>query len=164
MTDRKEGVTTEWNCDLSAVKTMGPHCVDRFSSSEGEETTRTTMLGCHGDRGLVALSIGKGAEKLPEGWEGGIMAELNEAYGGGLEMEAGCAKTWTMQSGAPTVTGAKFGENAPTTTTTGGVGESGTRAAGVVVASETGEGAGERTGASGGLLVVGAAAAMWFGA
>lgn len=171
-----KGVTTVWSCELSAEATGGAHCVDVLSTKGGKEVTTTQVLGCHGDRQLVPLRIREGAEKLPEGWEGVVMGELNGQYGGGgLEGGMECARTWTMQSGAPIVTrnGTSTAPTGTATTTmgtggvgTGGVGETGTSVGDAVnaVASQTGEGAGVRIGVSGGVLVVGAAVAMWFGA
>ncbi|KFY25688.1 hypothetical protein V493_04506, partial [Pseudogymnoascus sp. VKM F-4281 (FW-2241)] len=164
----KDGATTTWSCDLNgggsaAEATLGPHCVDTIASSGAKEVVNTIMMGCHGDRQLVPLRIQEGAEKFPEGWEAMLMGEMNGAYGGRLE-DMPCAKTWTMQSDAPTVT-RNDTMTATETTMTGGAGETGTEtSSGDAVPSETGEGSGVRKGGSGGLLVVGAAAAMWLGA
>ncbi|KAL5351465.1 hypothetical protein ACLOAV_003324 [Pseudogymnoascus australis] len=165
----KKGVATTWSCDLNSKATGRARCVDTISTKGAKAVTTTTALGCHGDRQLVPLRISEGEEKLPEGWEGVLMGELNQAYGGGLEDKA-CANTWTMQSSAPTVTGTRVGGNA-TTAATGTTATTGTGAVEVTgtsledaVPSQTGEGAGGRIGVSGGLLVVGAAAAIWFGA
>ncbi|KFY73900.1 hypothetical protein V499_06030 [Pseudogymnoascus sp. VKM F-103] len=160
----EKGITTVWSCDLSgAEETGGPHCVDVISTKGGKAVTTTAQLGCHDDRQLVPLRISEGAEKFPEGWEGVLMGELNAQYGGGLE-ETGCARTWTMQSGAPIVT-RNVTSTAPvatraTTTSVVGTGTSVVDA----VASQTGEGKGVRSGVSGRLAAVGAVAAVWFGA
>ncbi|OBT43799.1 hypothetical protein VE00_06283 [Pseudogymnoascus sp. WSF 3629] len=159
----KKGITTVWSCDLSGAEaTGGAQCVDVISTKGGKAVTTTALLGCHDDRQLVPLRISEGAEKFPEGWEGVLMGELNEQYGGGL-VETGCARTWSMQSGAPVVTGNET-STAPmatraTTTERGGTGTSG----GVVVASQTGEGAGGRVGVEMVVLGLGGAAAVWFG-
>ncbi|KFX86609.1 hypothetical protein O988_09473, partial [Pseudogymnoascus sp. VKM F-3808] len=88
------------------------------------------MLGCHDDRQLVPLRIREGAEKLPEGWEKVVMAEMNEAYRGGLT-DTACATTWTRQSGAPTVTrNETIAATTAATKASGEVKETGTRTSG----------------------------------
>ncbi|KFX89263.1 hypothetical protein V490_07140, partial [Pseudogymnoascus sp. VKM F-3557] len=163
---KKGGKTTLWTCDLAGDATLGPHCVDRISTrGAGTSTPTTTLLGCHDDRQLVPLRIREGADKLPEGWEKVVMAEMNEAYRGGLT-DTACATTWTRQSGAPTVTrNETLAATTGATKASGQVKETGTRTSGGDgVASQTSEGAGVRKEVGAGLLVVGAAAAAWFGA
>ncbi|OBT82533.1 hypothetical protein VE02_08624 [Pseudogymnoascus sp. 03VT05] len=146
----EKGITTAWSCDLTGGEaTEGPHCVDVISTEGGKAVTTTALLGCHDDRQLVPLRISEGAEKFPEGWEGVLMGELNAQYGGGLEA-TDCARTWTMQSGAPIVTRNET-STAPVATRATTTREVGTGTSVVdVVASKTGEGAGGRVGGEGG--------------
>ncbi|OBT79700.1 hypothetical protein VF21_01392 [Pseudogymnoascus sp. 05NY08] len=160
----EKGITTVWSCDLTgAGETAGPHCVDVISTKGGKAVTTTALLGCHDDRQLVPLRISEGAEKFPEGWEGVLMGELNAQYGGGLEA-TDCARTWTMQSGAPIVTRNET-STAPVATRATTTRETGTGTSVVdVVASQTGEGVGGRVGVEMVVLGFGGAVAVWFGA
>lgn len=149
MVDPRKDVTTVWSCERWRRRWARIAWI-LLRVPELRRVVTMMLLECNLDRRLVPLRgrAGAGAGKLPEGYMRATAADLNGAYSGRLGEGKGCAKTWTVSSGAPIVT-----RNVTTTTTgwrrrPGGMGR---------------RGRWRRVRESAGLLVVAGAIGVWFG-